>query len=138
MPAELSHFQSDFLKSHRLGVLATTRRSGAPQVSIIAYNYDGNDVVISTGDQSAKYKNASKRPEVSLIVTDGGKAVTVYGTAAIVRGAEAETLREQRLQPPRAATTPAPAQPARALPNRGERLIIRFTPEKVFSNRLEE
>ena len=128
-----SDLQSDFLKSHRLGVLATSKRSGAPQVSVIAYNFDGKDVVISTGDQAAKYKNASKRPAVSLIVTDGGKAVTVYGTAEIVRGADAESLREQRLQAPRPA-----GQPARAAPNRGERLIIRFAPEKVFSNRLEE
>ena len=133
MTAELNDLQTGFLRSHRLGVLATSKRSGAPQVSIIAYNYDGNDVVISTGDQSAKYKNASKRPAVSLIVTDGPKAVTVYGNAEIVRGADAESLREQRLQGPRPS-----GQPARALPNRGERLIIRFTPEKVFSNRLED
>lgn len=136
MTTTLNDLQSEFLKSHRLGVLATSRRSGAPQVSIIAYNYDGTDVVISTGDQSAKYKNANKRPEVSLIVTDGPKAVTVYGTASIVRGAEAEALRDQRLQPARPAGTPA--QPARALPNRGERVIIRFTPAKAFSNRLED
>jgi PPOX class probable F420-dependent enzyme len=133
--AELNDLQRDFLKSHRLGVLATSRRSGAPQVSIIAYNYDGNDVVISTGDQAAKFKNASKRPEVSLIVTDGPKAVTVYGDASIVRGEAAEMLREQRLQPPRPAGAPAPARTA---PNRGERVIIRFTPDRVFSNRLDD
>jgi PPOX class probable F420-dependent enzyme len=136
MTVELNDLQSEFLKSHRLGVLATSRRSGAPQVSIIAYNYDGNDVVISTGDQSAKYRNANKRPEVSLIVTDGPKAVTVYGKAEIVRGEDAESLRDQRLQPARPAGS-APA-PARAMPNRGERVIIRFVPEKVFSNRLED
>jgi PPOX class probable F420-dependent enzyme len=98
MATEPNDLESEFLKSHRLGVLATSRRSGAPQVSIIAYNFDGNDVVISTGDQSAKYKNASKRPAVSLIVTDGGKAVTVYGSAEIIRGADAEAIRTLRLQ----------------------------------------
>jgi hypothetical protein len=50
MTTALTDLQSDFLKTHRLGVLATSRKSGAPQVSIIAYNFDGNDVVISTGD----------------------------------------------------------------------------------------
>jgi PPOX class probable F420-dependent enzyme len=135
MTTQLTDLQSDFLKAHRLGVLATSRRSGAPQVSIIAYNFDGNDVVISTGDQSAKYKNANRRPEVSLIVTDGPKAVTVYGMAEIIRGEDAELTREQRLQPPRPAGAPAPARTA---PNRGERVIIRFAPQKVFSNRLEE
>ena len=133
MTTRPNELENEFLKSHRLGVLATSRRSGAPQLSIIAYNFDGSDIVISTGDQSAKYKNASKRPAVSLIVTDGGKAVTLYGNADIIRGADAETLREQRLQAPR-----PPGQPARPVPNRGERVIIRFAPEKVFSNRLED
>jgi len=133
MTSEVNELQSEFLKTHRLGVLATSKRSGAPQVSIIAYNYDGNDVVISTGIQSAKYKNANKRPEVSLIVTDGPKAVTVYGSAEIVRGDEAVQIRENRLASPRPAGTPA-----RAMPDRGERIIIRFRPEKVFSNRLED
>lgn len=133
MTSDLNELQSEFLKTHRLGVLATSKRSGAPQVSLIAYNYDGTDVVISTGDQSAKYRNAAKRPAVSLIVTDGPKAVTVYGTASIVTGAEAEALRDARLQGPRPANTPP-----RAMPNRGERVIIRFVPEKVFSNRLDD
>lgn len=133
MTADMNNLQREFLASHRLGVLATSRRSGAPQVSIIAYNFDGNDVVISTGNQSAKYRNVSKRPDVSLIVTDGPKAVTVYGTASIVNGTDAEALRDTRLQSQRPAGTPA-----RALPNRGERVIIRFVPEKVFSNRLED
>ena len=61
MATQPNEIESEFLKSHRLGVLATSRRSGAPQVSIIAYNFDGNDLVISTGVQSAKYKNASAK-----------------------------------------------------------------------------
>ena len=133
MTADLNKLENEFLKTHRLGVLATSKRSGAPQVSLIAYNYDGSDVVISTGNQSAKFKNASKRPDVSLIVTDGPKAVTVYGTASIIIGPEAEALREARLQAPRPANAPA-----RTIPDRGERVILRFVPEKVFSNRLED
>ena len=73
MTAEITDLQREFLASHRLGVLATSKRSGAPQVSIIAYNFDGNDVVISTGDQSAKFKNISKRPPVSLMNPQPGR-----------------------------------------------------------------
>lgn len=133
MTAQLTDIQNEFLKSRRLGVLATGKKDGSPQVSIIAYNFDGNDVVISTGVQSAKFKNANKRPKVSLIVTDGGQAVTVYGTATIVRGPEADTLREARLVPP----APAGAPPRQPPPDRGERIIIRFAPDQVFSNRLD-
>ena len=125
----------DFLKSHRLGVLATGRRDGSPQQALIAYNFDGKEVAINTGEQSAKAKNLAKRPRASLSVTDGPKVVVVYGQARIARGAEAESYRE-RLQAPR----PAADAPARTAPQRqqiGERVVIILTPEKILANRLE-
>jgi PPOX class probable F420-dependent enzyme len=79
-----------FLQNHRLGVFATGRRDGAPQQTIVAYRFDGHEVVISTGSDTAKVKNARKRPGVSLAVTDGPTCVVVYGTARLLQGAEAE------------------------------------------------
>ena len=134
MAEEPDALESEFLKTHRLGILATGKRDGSPQQSLIAYNYDGNDIVISTGDQAAKYKNLRKRPSASLIVTDGPKAVTIYGAATFIYGDAADAVREARLQPPR----PAGNQPARPAPNRGERLIIRIAPAAFFSNRLDD
>lgn len=80
----------DFVKHHRLGVLATGRREGGPQQSIIAYSFDGDDVVIRTGSETAKVKNLRRRDAVSLAVTDGPTCVVVYGTARLLQGDEAE------------------------------------------------
>jgi general stress protein 26 len=88
--AELQAMAEDFLKNHRLGIFATGRRDGSPQQSILAYRFDGGDVVISTGSEAAKVKNARKRPRVSLAVSDGPTCVVVYGTARLLQGAEAE------------------------------------------------
>ncbi len=87
---ELLAMAQQFLKDHRLGILATGKRNGTPQQSILSYAFDGKDVVISTGDQTAKAKNIRKRPGVSLAVSDGPTCVVVYGSARLLGGAAAE------------------------------------------------
>ena len=125
----------DFLRSHRLGALATGGRNGAPQQTIIAYNFDGEDIVISTGADSVKTRNLRRRPLASLLVSDGPKAVVVFGPTRIATGDEAEQLRLTRLQPPR----PAGEVPARTAPRPqvAERVTIILKPERIRSNRLD-
>jgi PPOX class probable F420-dependent enzyme len=135
MTGEPTDLIVDFLKSHRLGVLATGRRDGSPQQALVAFNFDGRDIALNTSDQSAKAKNARRRPRVSLTVVDGRQAVVVYGTARIVRGEEAQPYRE-RLTPPRpAGETPAPQRQRSA--DAGEQIIIVLTPERYFGSRLQ-
>lgn len=88
--AELKAMAEQFMKDHRLGVLATTRRSGMPQQSIVGYQFDGKDVVVSTGDNTAKVKNIRRQPLVSIAVTDGPTCVVVSGEARLLQGAEAK------------------------------------------------
>ncbi len=78
--------QAEFLREHRLGALATGRRDGSPQQALIAYEYDGDDIVLQTGAASAKARNIARNTAVSLLVQDGGRYLTVYGTAEIVAG----------------------------------------------------
>ena len=87
---ELKVIADEFLKNHRLGILATGKRDGSPQQSILGYSFNGTDVVIQTGDETAKVKNLRKRPGASLAVTDGPTCVVVYGQARLLQGAEAE------------------------------------------------
>ncbi len=87
---EMKALADQFLKDHRLGIFATGRRDGTPQQSILGYTYDGNDIVISTGSDTAKVKNINKRAGVSLAVSDGPTCVVVYGQARMLQGAEAE------------------------------------------------
>lgn len=133
---ETSDLVLEFLKSHRLGTLATGRRDGSPQQTLIGYNFDGKDIVISAGEQSAKVKNLRKRPRASLSVTDGPKAVVVYGATLIIEGEEAEQIRASRMQFQRPAGQ-APARPAPQRTQAGERVIICLTPERILANRLE-
>jgi nitroimidazol reductase NimA-like FMN-containing flavoprotein (pyridoxamine 5'-phosphate oxidase superfamily) len=87
---ELKAIAEQYLKDHRLGVLATGRRDGTPQQSILSYSFDGKDVVISTGSDTAKVKNIRRRPGVALAVTDRPRCVVVYGNARLLQGSEAE------------------------------------------------
>jgi PPOX class probable F420-dependent enzyme len=81
--------QAEFLKARRLGSLATGRRDGSPQQSLIAYEFDSTDIVLQTGGGSAKARNVGRVPAVSLLVQDGGRYLVVQGTAEIVAsGAE--------------------------------------------------
>jgi len=126
----------EFLKGHRLGVFATGKRDGSPQQALISYNYDGTDIVIPTGWESAKIKNLRRQPNASLSITDGPKVVVVYGPTTIIRGDEADSIRAARLQPPRPAGD-APARPATERARAGERVVVRLTPDRVIANRLE-
>ena len=71
-----------FLESHGLAVLATGRRDGSPQQSMVVYAVDDEGrVVVSAKAYTAKWRNALRNPRVSLTVPDGRAHLVVYGTA---------------------------------------------------------
>ena len=77
-----------YLQNHRTGVLATSKRRGSPQQTLIAYHFDGNDIAISTRAPSQKAKNITKRPDVSLAIIDGSAQLIAYGPASVVTDPE--------------------------------------------------
>jgi PPOX class probable F420-dependent enzyme len=121
----------EYLQAHRTGVLATVNRNGRPQQTLIAYQFDGNDMVISTRAPTLKAKNISRRPDVSLAVIDGQRQVIVYGRATIVRDPD-EVLRinQERLRKIalRAETDDELAERLR----REDRVVLVLTPERFF------
>ena len=66
---------------HVCGLLATGRANGAPQMSMVAYDWDGSDIVISCRSQASKYMNASRNPAVMFAVPDDLDNLAVSGTA---------------------------------------------------------
>lgn len=66
-----------------VGRLTTIRSSGGPQVSMVAYDWDGTDLVISCRSTAAKYVNASRRPDVAFTVSEGVDCATVVGRAVV-------------------------------------------------------
>ena len=87
---ELKAMAEQFLADHRLGILATGRKDGTAQQSIVGYRFEGSDFVVSTGSDTAKVKNLRRRAGVSLAVVDGPTCVVVYGQARLLSGPEAE------------------------------------------------
>ena len=119
---ELKVIADEFLKNHRLGILATGKRDGSPQQSILGYRFDGTNILIQTGDDTAKVKNLRKRPGASLAVTDGPTCVVVYGQARLLQGDEADA---------------AFGEPINSARQRGTPTLIVFAPETYRWARLE-
>ncbi len=84
----------DFLTSQpRTGKLATTRKSGAPHVTPVWFDLDGNEIVFTTHDTSIKARNIARDARVCLCVDDDTPP------SARGRPARAQALRRCALRP---------------------------------------
>ncbi len=85
MPIDVSHH--DFIASRDIGVLATIKRDGRPQLSTINYHYDpGRSLLrMSVTDDRAKVRNLRRDPRASLHVSsvDGWRYVVAEGIARL-------------------------------------------------------
>ena len=82
---QISQHHEELLRARRVGVLATLKRDGRPQLSNVAYHYNGGAIRVSVTDDRAKVKNLRRDPRVSLHVTsaDGWHWVVVEGIAEL-------------------------------------------------------
>ena len=78
---DVTEVEDAYLRGHVWGLLATGRSGGAPQMSMVAYDWDGNDIVISCRGSAAKYVNARRNAEVVFAVPDDLDNLTITGTA---------------------------------------------------------
>jgi len=77
----------DYLRHRRNGVLATLKRDGLPQQSIITYYVAGDGTLrVSLTDDRAKTRNMRRDPRVSLLVwaDDSYSYVVIEGTAELM------------------------------------------------------
>ena len=82
-----------FLRDHVWAILATGRRDGSPQQSMVGYVVDDQGrIVVSVKSYTAKWKNALRQPRVSLTVPDGRAHLVVYGEAEAI---DADPLRAE-------------------------------------------
>ena len=121
----------EYLQGHRIGVLATTNRSGQPQQTLIAYHFDGRDFAVSTRAPTLKARNIRRRPEVSLAVVDGPRQVIVYGSARVIDdAAEVLRLHQQRIRQI-ALREESDAELAERL-RREERVVLLLAPRRFY------
>jgi PPOX class probable F420-dependent enzyme len=125
--------QRSFLDEHRWAVLATGRRDGSPQQSMVGYAVDGQGrLIISAKSYTAKWANAVRAPRVSLCVADGRAHLVVYGTAETI---DADPERAELTADVFAVlgdgTRPDPSSIVGLLDEQ-RRTVLRITPERVL------
>jgi PPOX class probable F420-dependent enzyme len=86
MPGSMTDEQREYLAERSLAVLATGRRDGSPQQSLVSYFFDGEALLASMTKDRAKYRNAVRQPRVSVLVADERRQVVVYGVAQVLEG----------------------------------------------------
>jgi PPOX class probable F420-dependent enzyme len=126
---------ADYLTAHRTGVLATSKKSGAPQLTLIAYHFDGTTFAISTRAPTQKAKNIERRPDVSMAVIDGQRQLIAYGDAVVVRD-EAEVLRLHQERIRKIALRQETDEELAERLRREERVVILFTPRSFYPTSL--
>ena len=77
--------QEALVKEQRLGVLATQKKDGSPQLTPIFYAYQDGRIVVSITRTRAKYHKIRRSSQVSICIMkpEGRPYVTVYGQAQI-------------------------------------------------------
>lgn len=76
--------QAEFLAANHIAALATGRRDGSPQLSHIAYDWNGQDIAISIKSHTAKWRNVLRQPRVAMLVHEGRKQLVLYGEAEAI------------------------------------------------------
>jgi len=125
-----------FLKDHHNAVLATFRRDGRPQLSVVGATVDEQGrVIISTRQTAIKTKNLRRDPRVSVIVISPGfygDWAQVEGTAEIVEQPEAIELLVDYYR--RMAGEHDDWDDYRAAMVREQRVLVRFDIERAGPN----
>ncbi len=77
----------EFLRAPRYAIVATNRVNGAPQLSPVWYLYEDGRVYIGILADSAKFRNLSRDPRISVCINaehPDARAVVIYGKAVIM------------------------------------------------------
>jgi PPOX class probable F420-dependent enzyme len=127
--------QERFLSEHKWAVLATGRRDGSPQVSMIGYHWDGEHLLISVKSDTAKWNNALRQPRVALVVHEGRKQLVIYGSAEGVDSDPARLELSKRVfETLTGSKSEIPDEKLRAGLDEGKRTVLRVRPENAYMN----
>jgi PPOX class probable F420-dependent enzyme len=132
----LTDEQRAYIDVHNLCILATGKKDGSPQISSVYYDWDGEHLYISVTSDRAKWRNAMRNPNIAVLIPDGRKQLILYGTAS---GIEHAPERDERIIGIRKRWgRPVPEDVDRAAFTKeldeALRVVLRFTPQRAFSN----
>lgn len=124
--------QDAYLRDHRWALIATIGASGGPQVTMVAYHWDGHDVVMSIRRTTVKWRNVVARSKVCVTVAEGEQCLSLYGDAeAIEADPERAELTDRllaSLQPEHAAMLAADIE---AGLDATDRVVVRLKPTRA-------
>jgi PPOX class probable F420-dependent enzyme len=127
---DVTNEQAEYLAGHSMAALATGRKDGSPQVSMVGYAWDGTRVLVTFRRASAKRANIARWPKVALLIPDGRRALTVYGDAELLEQDPGRVETFEAIM----ASFKAPARPreemVKQLDDEG-RVVVRITPTKL-------
>jgi PPOX class probable F420-dependent enzyme len=131
-PPPYTDAQWQFLRTHIWAILATGRRDGSPQQSMIGYAIDEQGrLVVSAKSYTAKWHNALRNNRVSLCVADGRAHLVVYGTVeTFAADPERAELTADVFAALGGAERPDPTTLTELL-DAQQRTVLRLTPERV-------
>ena len=87
----------DFLSVQRFATVGTNRLNGAPQLTTVWYLYENEVIYITMFAESAKYRNLSRDPRVSVCIAGDhpdARSVVFYGTAELLLNSSADWVDE--------------------------------------------
>jgi PPOX class probable F420-dependent enzyme len=122
-----------YLRGHTLAVLATGKRDGSPQLTMIGYVLDDDGaLLISAKRYTAKHRNVVRQPKVALIVHDRAKQLVIYGEAEGIEDDPRRADLSVKIFGPifgKAVSDPAELMPTLL---KEQRTVIRVTPTAAF------
>ena len=68
-----------FLEEERFAVLATIKRDGAPQQTVMWYELQGDQIMMNTAEGRVKAENFRRDPRISICIEDGYRFVSISG-----------------------------------------------------------
>jgi PPOX class probable F420-dependent enzyme len=87
--------QQAFLDELHHAVVATLGPDGMPQLTVLWYLRDGDDLVFNTKADRVKDRNLRRDPRIAatIVSEDGGRYLTVKGTATLDEASGQDTAR---------------------------------------------
>ena len=135
MTVEFSEPILEYIRGHRNAILATNRKNGPPQLTLISYHYDGKDFAISTRGATQKAKNLNRRPDAALAIVEGGRQLIIYGKTRVVSDPE-EVFEMTRERIVRGFGRNEADDDLRERLKREERVVLVLEPDRYFPDTL--
>jgi PPOX class probable F420-dependent enzyme len=125
--------REQFLNDHRLAVIATVRRDGRPQLTVVYYAWQDGRIIVSTTRSRVKARNIRRDPRVTICALEeqpNFSYQTVYGRGEILdEGAvDAMMLIGEKMLGRPIDESQRPALEERA--RQEGRIVLRITPEE--------